>query len=219
MRTVFALMVAWMAATASSVDVPAINKEFRPIVVSHDAGVRIDVLHWAGDAPSMLPDDHFVRQETATIWTAPAGVYAVVGNSDGVVIVTVVRENSPRPPPPGPNPSPDPPRPEPKPDPSPGPPPLVAKWLMIIEEVSDRPKYPKQTAVSLDLAFWKTLTDRGFQVRRYDANQEAAKPYTREANAKLPALVIMESAEKWRVFRLPESTESVEQIIRENVVR
>ena len=219
-----AATLAWSPALA--VDVEPIAKEHRPIVVTHDPGATINVLFWKDGAPTLLSEDHIVRMDDKTIWTAPAGVYAVI--RQGSAVVTVNREGSPGPgpgpdpkPEPEPNPEPDPPDPDPGPEPDPEPTPgILATWAIFVEERRDRAEHAEAIAVLNHPRFRESLEDRGIRLRVFDDDEAAARPFVAVAGERRPALILMtEDGSTHRVFDAPKSLDEAETLIRENVVR
>lgn len=205
---------------ARAIDVEPIAKEHRPIVVTHEPGVEVNILFWQDGAPQLLDESHIVRMTDRTIWSAPAGTYSVI--RQGSAIVTVSRESSPRPDP-DPEPKPDPPDPDPGPDPEPEPEPepgIVAKWAIVVEEVQDRGNHPEQTTTLNDPRFRDLMDERGLKLRIYDDDMQSAAPFVRVAGDERPALILMtEDGSEHRAFPFPSSVEDAETILRENLQR
>jgi len=211
----------WLLAAggAFAAELPIVE-EHTPIVVAHEQGAQIVVSFF--DLPTakhrFLADKHFVRGEDSTVWVAPPGNYVVFGG-DVPVIVDVLESGSPEPGPrPKPDPGPKPEPPEPKPDPNPDG--IFATWLVIVEEIDDRANDPARTAVITDKAYFDSLRDRGIRWAVFDDDSPSGQKYARITGGKSPALILLEEdGAKHRVFDVPATTDAIETIIRENVIR
>lgn len=213
MFRLLAIAIAVTACSAYAVEVDGIAKEHRPIVVTHESGVRINVLFWDNGEPRLLTDDHLIRLDDRTIWSAPAGVYTVI--QQGSVIVQVTADGSPRPSP-TPGPKPDPPKPDP-PDPEPTPGPQIEiKWAVWIYEQTDAISQRDQTNVRQSIETRKYLDSRGIKFAAYDDDQDAAKarPFLSVAG-NLPALVLMQDASAFTTHSAPSSIEELRKLIAE----
>lgn len=210
-----AVAIAVTACSAYAVEVDGIAKEHRPIVVNHESGVQINVLYWDNGEPKLLTDDHLIRLDDRTIWSAPAGTYAVI--QQGSAIVQVTADGSPRPgPDPTPGPQPEPPRPDP-PDPEPTPGPQIEiKWAVWIYEQADAISQQKQTNVRQSIETRQYLDSQSIKFAAYDDDQDAAKakPFRSVAD-KLPALVLMQDASTFTVHAAPSSLEELKTLIAE----
>ena len=208
-----ALAIAATACSAYAVEVDGIAKEHRPIVVTHEIGVQINVLYWDNGEPRLLADDHLIRLDDRTIWTAPAGTYAVI--QQGSVIVQVTADGSPRPDP-TPGPKPDPPKPDPpEPEPTPGPQ-IEIRWAVWIYEQTDAISQREQTNVRQSIETRKYLDSRSIKFAAYDDDQDAAKakPFRAVAD-KLPALVLMQNASTFTVHPAPLSLDDLKKLVKE----
>jgi len=229
LRYVVLLLAASAALTGYSQDTltetqrvqsPSLVKRDRPIKVNHPEGAKIQaifanvsqgVVSW-----SYLPEDHFERTPTFTIFVAPPGDYFITTGDS--TIIKIVEEGGPGP---RPDPKPDPPPPDPKPDPKPDPnpqpsPKLKVNWAVWIYEQSDAMTHIAQTNTRLSIETRRYLESRGIKMAGYDDEQDAAqaKPF-REAAGKLPSLVLMQDASKYVVRPAPSSVEELKKIMKE----
>jgi len=209
------------------VDAPSISKRDQPIKINHPEGAKIQAIYAdvvGGEVQwSFLPEDHFIRSETQTIFAAPPGDYLVTAGDS--TILKVVEEGNPRP---KPDPKPDPPdpRPDPEPDPDPEPSPdqLRVNWAIWVEEISERINHPEATDTMLAATndgsdVNESLTDRGIKVRAYDDDQQEAGPFLSITANRRPSLVLMETADRFLVFDAPKSPEELETLIRRHAIR
>ena len=219
-------IIVWLilcTACVTAVEVEPIQKRDTPIVITHGEGETVNaVFVTPGGAWEFLADNHFRRGDTETIMAGPPGQYLVTTGDSS--IINVIEEGRPDPDPqPRPDPTPDPqPEPDPQPDPpdpEPGPAPILAKWLVFLEEQSERANNPQQTAVITSLALRESLIDRGIKVRVYDDDQPAAQPFAKVAGTDRPAMILIEDSKNFRVFDVPDSVAAVEQIVMENTLR
>lgn len=208
-----AVVIAATACSAYAVEVDGIAKEHRPIVVTHESGVQINVLYWDNGEPKLLTDDHLIRLDDRTIWSAPSGTYAVI--QQGSAIVQVTADGSPRPSP-TPGPKPEPPKPDP-PDPGPTPGPQIEiKWAVWIYEQTDAIEQIEQTNVRQSIETRQYLDSQGIKFAAYDDDQDAAKakPF-RSVAGKLPALVLMQNANTFTVHPAPVSFDDLKKLVKE----
>lgn len=222
-------LIAWLLLlpgicwAGDSIKVDPIHKRDRPIVIEHDAGEVVSALFVSESGEwQTLPDDHFVRGETRTILVGPVGQYLLT--TGGSTIIKVVDEGRPEPQPkPDPKPGPDPqpnPQPDPEPDPEPEPdPPIPAldvKWAVWVYEQSEAINEIPQTNVRLSAETREYLQGRGIKFAAYDDDQQAARarPY-KQAAGMLPALVLMESATKFKAFPAPQSLDELKANLKE----
>lgn len=227
MRTVFRVALICLLCSTCLADPPALNlpaiiKRDRPVVVEHSPGVKISAIFGAVEHGSfvwkMLPEEHFFRGETKTFFAAPPGEYIVItGDSK---IVKVVEEGSPAP---GPKPNPEPkpePEPEPKPEPEPEPNAIQAEWVIWIEEVQDRAQFIEQTSAMLSPETKSRLQSMGLKVRVYDDDQPEAKGFLKWIGDKRPALIILgKDPKEFRVFDAPKSVADAEALVRKAILR
>ncbi|MEM1224591.1 MAG: hypothetical protein AAGJ40_02780 [Planctomycetota bacterium] len=218
-RFLAACVLLSIAGFAVAVDVEPINKRDTPITIRHEAGevIRAIFVDSSGEWKT-LGDEHFRRGELETTFAAPPGQYLLTAGDS--TIVRVVEEGKPTPPGPRPEPRPDPePEPDPQPDPEPNPnPPILAKWVIWVEEQSERSSHPDEVAVMMDPGLRESMEDRGLKVRVYDKDLSLGKKYANIAED-LPAMFLVESADEYRSFPAPKTKDEAERIIRENVVR
>lgn len=213
-RLAFLLLCGFYSPTLA-LDVPPLVAEYEPIVVQHAAAAEVKVVPWGATEPGFLSETYVKRFTDHTVIGGPVGTYLIAGDGD---LAWVVRSPSDGPVPPGPQPGPSP-QPKPEPSPDPRPVPLLAKWLVIVEEMQDRGNHPAKTSVITDRMYWQSINDRGMQVRIYDKDQPESESYKKVINEPLPVMMLMEDSKNYRVFPVPDSTEAVDAIIRENVVR
>jgi len=217
----FALLAILLGGAAfGQVTSPSISKVHRPLVIEHESGAKVQAIFAkvAGGAVvwESLADEHFVRRGTETIMVAPVGEYVITtGDSK---IVRIVSDGTPGPAPPDPQPEP---KPDPKPDPQPEPAPdkLNIKWVIWVEEQSDRSEHTEETQTMLDPELWSTIKDMGAQIRLYDDDQAGAAAFSKIADGKLPAMILMESESRYIVFPAPKSSDEAEALIRRHAVR
>lgn len=202
------------------IEVDPIQQRDRPVVIKHAAGQTVTAMFCNPGAGTWqtLPDSHFVRSETQTVLVAPPGEYVLT--LGGSAIIRVLESN---PPPPGPGPKPPGPGPAPKPKPPAG---INARWLLFIDEVSERENRPDQTAVIFSETLRAEMADRGLTVRILDKDQAAAGPFLRLAGDHMPAMILLTddgdddgTDEQARAFAVPATVDEVETIIRGNVIR
>ena len=219
MRALIAgLILAWPFATNGwAIDVDGIHKEHRPIVVTHEADERIVFLFVSGNQWMQLGEDHFDRQvDGRTVVSAPPGQYVVTLAGSQIVVVTPEDKPGPSPPDPRPNPGPDP---KPEPEPKPNPDQLLTKWVVFLEERQERSKRPEQTAVITSDRLRKTMAESGITVTAYDEDSPDAGAFVSIADGRRPAMILIESKEKYKVLDVPNSVDEAERVIRENTLR
>lgn len=214
LRSLLFLAVASIAASCLAIEVDGIQKEHRPIVVTHEPGEIINVLFWQPEGPVLLDDSHFVRGDTQTVWTAPVGTYAVVRAGSSVVVIT--SDGTPRPTPPVPPNPPGPKPPDPPEPPEPDTETIVTRWIVIVEELNERHLSPAKTAVITAVNFWQQL---GFKFRLYDKDQPVAEPYAKIAGDNLPAIILMADDGSYITGPLPDTLEATESFIRSHTLR
>lgn len=216
--TVLAVLVG-LCSVLHAVEVEPVNKRDTPIVIGHEAGQKINAIFVDSDGSwRTLPDEHFRRGNTETIFSGPPGQYLITaGDSE---IVKIVEDGKPEPKP-HPEPKPDPePGPDPAPEPpEPGPGPILATWVVWLEEQQEGGGNPDATDVMDDAGFRQSLDDKGIKVRVYDDDQPEARSFVRVAGDIRPAMILVESPTAYRVFPAPKTVEEAERIIRETVVR
>jgi hypothetical protein len=208
-----ACILAPLSVNAQGIEVDGIAQEFRPVVVLHPPGVKINVLFWKNGQPTLLAEEHLVRMDDRTVWAAPVGTYAVIQQGSAIVTVNPSSEPDPRPDP-IPDPSPAPP-PGPKPPP-PGPDPdtdkLSVTGIYFFEEQMDRGKFTEQTAVITDAEFRKNMKERGIPTIILDRDLESAKPWQSRIES-LPAVLFYESQDRWKVFPVPKTVDELNQLL------
>lgn len=124
MRNALVISLCWLASFASgqSLQLPDKVQVYEPVVVEHEAGMRVQVLPWGTAVPSFLDERYVKRFDTHTVFAAPPGAYLVAVRGE---LAIVIIEGAGPTPPPGPTPpGPQPPGPTP-PTPPPGPSPDV----------------------------------------------------------------------------------------------
>ena len=216
LRSLLFITIASVAVSVPAIEVDGIQREHRPIVVTHEPGEIVNVLFWRPEGPVLLDDSHFVRGDTQTVWTAPVGIYAVVRAGSSVVVITADGTPGPKPPvPPDPPGPPDPPPPVPPPDPPPTDT-IITSWIVVIEELNDRHLSPEKTAIITDLQFWNSL---GFKFRRYDKDQAAAAPFNQIVGSSLPAIILLDDQGKYIKAELPSTREETEAFVRRHTLR
>lgn len=199
---------------------PSISKVHRPLVIEHETGAKVQAIFAKVVSGAVvwesLADEHFVRRDSETIMVAPVGEYVITtGDSK---IVRIVSDGTPGPGPPDPQPKPEP-KPEPNPQPEPSPDKLNIKWVIWLEEQSDRSAHTDETQTMLDPELWSTIKDMGAQIRLYDDDQPNAAPFKKIAADKLPAMILMEAEDRYLVFPAPKSSDEAEALIRRHAVR
>ena len=194
------------------VDSPSIAKRDRPVKVNHPAGAKIQAIYANVVSGAVmwvyLPEEHFERSDTQTIFAAPPGDYLITSGDS--TIVKIVSEGDPKPTPVPPDPEPGP-GPEPKPKPKPN---LKAEWLVWIYEQADAIDQLPQTNTRLSIETRKYLESRGIKMAAYDDELEAAKPFVSVAK-ELPALIVSQDAKNFRVFSAPKSLDELKSILKE----
>lgn len=206
-----------------TVDAPSVAKRDRPIKINHPEGAKVAAIF--ADVSSgvvswkFVPDEHFERTPTYTIFAAPPGDYLITdGRSTILRILEETVPPSPDPPRPAPNPDPKP-EPEPKPDPEPKPSPvpkIKVRWAVWIYEQADSILQIPETNTRLSTETRKLLDDKGIAFAAYDADQEAAKagPF-RDVASKLPALVLMEDSQKYSIHPAPKTVAALKELLKE----
>lgn len=217
--TLWLLLLCGGGAFGQSVEAPSVAKRDRPVVINHPDGAEIQAIYARVTGGAVvweyLPDDHFVRTPTQTIFSAPPGDYLVTSGDSTILKVVEEGGPSPRPQPDPPDPKPEP---QPEPDPEPAPDQLRVQWAIWVEEIADRPQHPDATGVMVDAESRRLLTDRGISVRVYDDDQAEASPFVAVAD-ELPALILMESEDRFLTFPAPTSRDELEQIVRRHAIR
>lgn len=192
------------------VESPSIAKRDRPVKVNHPAGAKIQAIYAnvVGGVVTWvyLPDDHFERGDTQTIFAAPPGDYLVTSGDSTIVKIVSEGDNKPTPVPPDPIPGPEP-KPKPKPD-------LKPEWVVWIYEQADAINQLPQTNTRLSIETRKYLDSRGIKMAAYDDELEAAKPFVAVAK-ELPALIVSQDAKTFRVFSAPKSLDELKSILKE----
>lgn len=154
MRAMLVISLCWLASLASgqSLQLPGKVQIYEPVVIEHDAGMRVQVLPWGTAVPSFLDERYVKRFDTHTVFAAPPGAYLVAVRGE---LAIVIIEGAGPTPPPGPQPpGPQPPGPTP-PTPPPGPQPdvpadefanvgrFVRQQLSLLTQ-EDRQRYQQQ---------------------------------------------------------------------------
>lgn len=90
----------------------------------------------------------------------------------------------------------------------------VAAWAIVIEETADRNTLPLELSRLLgDVAFWKSLKDRGVSYRFYDKDSPDARAKNYPAmvdGVKLPALLALDkTGKKLKAVPLPATADAV----------
>lgn len=203
---------------------PSVVKRDRPLKINHPAGTKIQAIFANAEQGVVswvyLSEDHFERSSTFTIFVAPPGDYLITTGES--TIVKVIEEGRPDPrPEPKPEPKPVPPTPEPKPDPNPTPnpqpsPKMKIDWAVWIYEQTDAVDQLSQTNTRLSIETRKFLESRGIKMAAYDDDQDSAKakPFL-EAAGNLPALILMQDANKYVVRKAPKSVDELKAMIKE----
>lgn len=213
MRTllVFALLCASVVAD-DRVSAPSVAKRDTPVRINHPAGAKVQaiyaVVNGASTTWTYLPDDHFERNETYTVFAAPPGDYLITTGDS--TILRIVEEGNPRP-----EPKPEPPKPEPKPEPEPEPKPepeLDIDWAVWVYEQAEAINQIGQTSTRMSSQTRQFLSSRGIQMAAYDDDQEAAKPFLSSVKG-LPSLILLQDEKNYRVYPAPESVDELKKII------
>lgn len=221
MRTLaiwLALAVAGVGFAQEAVEAPSVNKRDRPITINHPEGATIQAIFAKVVRGNVvweyLGDDHFDRKPDRTIFAAPPGEYLITSGDS--TIIKIVEEGQPDPPRPEPGPEP---QPEPEPDPQPSPDKLRINWAIWVEEISERPRFPDETATMRDADTRRVLSDLNIQMRQYDDDQPEAGPFLQLTDGTRPALILMQDAQKYLVFPAPKSPEDFETLVRRHAIR
>jgi hypothetical protein len=204
------------------VDAPAVGKRDRPIRINHPEGAKVQAIYANTDQGvvrwSFLPEDHFERTPKFTIFVAPPGDFLITTGDSTILRIVEELQPGPQPrpqpqPEPQPRPQPEPPAPEPQ--PSPGPTGSVA-WAVWVYEQADSVNQIPQTNTRLSIETRRYLESLGIKMVAYDGDQDAAKakPF-RDAAKSLPALVLMQDANRYTTFPAPKSIDELKRLVRE----
>lgn len=205
---------------SQTVDAPSVAKRDRPVKINHPEGAKVAAIfaEVSGGRVNWIfvPEEHFERTQTYTIFAAPPGDYLITDGRS--TILRIIEESSPPSPQPDPQPRPEP-QPEPKPDPTPEPEPtpkIKINWAVWIYEQSESIVQVPQTNTRLSLETRKLLRDRGVSMAAYDVDQEAAKanPF-RGVAGKLPSIVLMEDAQAYSVHPAPKTVDELQKLLKE----
>jgi hypothetical protein len=93
----------------------------------------------------------------------------------------------------------------------------MAKWLVVIEEQSERHRHPDFFTHLLSEQTRNLLSDLGISFRMYDDDQMAAQPYLQTAGDRRPALILMDETGSRSIVTGPVT--DIEAWIRGNIVR
>lgn len=221
---VVALMLAFCSAgfaqdvvsVNNRVDAPSVGKRDRPIRINHPEGAKIQAIYANTDQGivkwAFLPEEHFERTPTFTIFVAPPGDFLITTGDS--TILRIVEEFQPAPrPQPTPPPRPEPPAPDPQPNPNPQPNSKI-NWAVWVYEQSDTINQVAETNTRLSAETRRYLESRGIRLAAYDDDQDAAKakPF-KDAAKTLPAIVLMEDETKYSVHPAPKSLDELKKLV------
>lgn len=203
------------------VDAPAVGKRDRPIRINHPENAKVQaifanteggVVKW-----SFLPEEHFERTPTFTIFVAPPGDFLITTGDSTILRIVEQLQPGPQPrPEPRPEPTPEPPRPQPDPQPAPGPQPGKLTWAVWVYEQADAVNEVAQTNTRLSVETRRYLESKGIRMIAYDDDQEAAKakPF-RDAAKTLPAIVLMQDEKTYAAYPAPKTLDELKQLVKE----
>ncbi|MEO1528703.1 MAG: hypothetical protein AAFX06_25050 [Planctomycetota bacterium] len=204
-----------------AVKAPSVNKRDRPITIQHPEGAKVQAIFanvvegrvvW-----QFLPDEHFTREAKKTVFAAPPGEYLITTGDS--TILKIVDEGGPKPRPPPPPPFDEDDGEQDDTEPEPAPKKLKLNWVVWVEEQANRSQNWEQTATMIDPYAGKFIADWPAKKRIYDADQAGAKPFLAITEGKRPAVVLMESDDRFLVFPAPKSVNELETLIRRHALR
>jgi hypothetical protein len=194
------------------VESPSVARRDRPVRVNHPAGAKIQAIYANVVAGTVtwvyLPEEHFDRGETHTVFAAPPGDYLLTSGDSTILKIVQGGDSIPEPPPPKPEP-----KPEPKPDPKPAPK-LKPDWVVWVYEQADAINQIPQTNTRLSIETRRYLESRGIKMIAYDADQPAAKPFMAVAK-QLPAVIVSQDANNYQAFSAPKTLDELKSILKE----
>ncbi len=88
-------------------------------------------------------------------------------------------------------------------------------WIAIVEETSDRAKFPWLASIITDRDYWDGLKSKGLNWALYDIDSPSVKSYREEAEkVGLPALFVISPAGKVRLAKsCPPTTQSIDELL------
>lgn len=97
---------------------------------------------------------------------------------------------------------------------------FVAEWVLWIEEIEDRTKYPEQTQAMQSSEMDSLIAEIGLKKRVYDDDQSEASAFLSIAGDTRPAMIVLgKDPSQYKVFPAPSSVEEAETLIRGAIVR
>jgi hypothetical protein len=209
------------------VDAPAVGKRDRPIRINHPEGAKVQAIYARTEQGivkwSFLPEDHFERTPSFTIFVAPPGDFLITTGDSTILRIVEELQPGPQPQPrpqpqPEPQPKPEPPKPEPQPGPQPSPSPQPGKltWAVWVYEQADSINQVPQTNTRLSVETRRYLESKGIKMVAYDDDQQSASAKSfRDAVKSVPAIVLMQDEKTYTTHPAPKSLDELKQLVKE----